>query len=66
VDEIEVYKKYWKEMPIPKREALLERALRQFGKPWNGPTIVEMAGSSEIECLPALFLLDFVMPLMID
>ena len=66
VDDIEVYKKYWEEMSISKREALLGRALHQFGKPWEGRTITEMAKNCEIGSLPAFFSLAFIAPLMID
>jgi len=66
VDNIEIYGRYWKEMRSPDREAILKKALNHFGKPWNGPTIAEMAGTSELENLPVVFSLNFLMPFIIN
>jgi hypothetical protein len=66
MNEIVVYQKCWEDMSVPKREELLREAIRQFGKPWKGPTITEMAQTITLENLPIVFLRGVLMPLMIE
>jgi hypothetical protein len=65
VENIEIFRKFWMDMSVPAREEILQRALSRFKKPWKGPPIGEMANTSDIGNLPAVFSLSFLMPLMI-